>query len=250
MFDLLNKISIPLGRWFGTEVVIHWTMTIAIVLVGIFNPHYLATLGCVFGIVLLHEFGHVLAGQRVGLFSQAIYLTPLGGVALFPATRPNAKDEFIMTIGGPLVNVALIPVLWAMTFVSPFWTFIATCNLVLLIFNLLPSFPMDGGRLLRAGYFYWTGDYLAATRIAVITSKVICVIMGTLGAMTMNFGMVMIAFLIFQMADAEQAQAAAKLDYFGGSLSLPEGSTPHNEEAEQSARNLQALRRKIRNINR
>ena len=243
IFALLNRLTLPLGKWLGTKVAIHWTMTLMLVLVGFLNPHYLLVLTCMFGIVLLHEFGHVIAGKTVGIFAQSVYLTPLGGMAIFPPSCPNAKDEFVMTIGGPLVNVILIPILWGMSCLFPFWMFVAKFNLVILVFNLLPSFPMDGGRLLRSIHYYWSKDYYRATKVAVMTSKVICVMMGAFGAMTMNFMMVAIAFMIYQMADMELGQAALKLAFYGNSASP-------NEEVDISARNLRILRDKIRKVGR
>jgi len=128
-----------------------------------------------FGIVTLHEFGHALACKSVGGTADRIMLWPLGGVAYVkPPPRPGALLWSIAA--GPLVNVVLVPITIAIAW--PHWQgtgdldkllkMIAAMNLVLLIFNLLPFYPLDGGQILRALLWYVIGranSLLAATII-------------------------------------------------------------------------------------
>jgi Zn-dependent protease len=122
-----------------------------------------------FLIVLLHEFGHAFACRQVGGRAEHILLWPLGGVAyISPPQRPGALLWSI--VAGPLVNVLLIVPLgalwyfadvldWAETMpdLEQFVTMVALINVVLLVFNLLPIYPLDGGQILRAGLWFFIG---------------------------------------------------------------------------------------------
>src|SRR4029079_19780535 len=109
-----------------------------------------------FAIVMLHEFGHVLACRSVGGIAEQIVLWPLGGVAIVdPPARPGATLWSIAA--GPLVNVALAPILGALTVLIPsavapdihaFLRSLTVINVGMLFFNLLPIFPLDGGQIL------------------------------------------------------------------------------------------------------
>ncbi|RYD38207.1 MAG: peptidase M50 [Verrucomicrobiaceae bacterium] len=127
-----------------------------------------------FGIVLLHEFGHSLATRQVGGRSDNIILWPFGGIAYVQAPpRPGAHLWSIAA--GPLVNVALIPVFWILCWWSDRYieshavvallNSIFGINLVLLIFNVLPIYPLDGGQILQALLWYRLG-YARALLIA------------------------------------------------------------------------------------
>ena len=175
----MNKLAagaFPLFRIAGIQVYLHWTW----LLVGYFEivnrvnryqsmawnvVEYLA----LFGIVLLHEFGHALACRQVGGQANRIMLWPLGGVAFVqPPPRPGALLWCIAA--GPLVNVILLPVT-VMAFVLAsraglpneyrdlmhFLLSITIINLVLLVFNLLPIYPLDGGQILQALLWFVIG---------------------------------------------------------------------------------------------
>ena len=136
-----------------------------------------------FGIVLLHEFGHSLACRQVGGQADRIVLWPLGGIAYVnPPFRPGAQLWSIAA--GPLVNVALIPILLVgsrilgATGLAPaspdFWMWLSTTawiNFAILIFNLLPVFPLDGGQILRSLLWFGMGprrSLLAATSVGLV----------------------------------------------------------------------------------
>ena len=125
--------------------------------------------GALFLIVLMHEFGHSLACRQVGGESNQILLWPLGGVAYVnPPQRPGATLWSIAA--GPLVNVALLPILSGLWWLTRSWGWPMTApdaymlvravwviNCALLVFNLMPIYPLDGGQILRSLLWYWLG---------------------------------------------------------------------------------------------
>lgn len=148
-----------IGRWRGIEVRVHWTL-LAYALVVLVLPWpadgtdvglRLATIGLLFGSVLLHEFGHAFAARFCDGRAEQILLWPLGGLAMVSVpAAPSAR--FLTALAGPLVSLAL----WgAATVVGQFmpgwaWHELAAVNLMMFLFNLLPAFPLDGGQLLHA----------------------------------------------------------------------------------------------------
>jgi Zn-dependent protease len=187
--------TIRLFKFSGIQVYLHfsWFLVAAYQLTQrLTNYHspifavyeYLA----LFGIVLLHEFGHALACRQTGGTADHIVLWPLGGVAFVnPPRRPGAVLWSIAA--GPLVNVALVPVLSLLSFfagqagladtapdtfrlIGMLWTI----NLVLLIFNMLPVYPLDGGQILQALLWFPLGE---------IRSLQIASVIGVIGALAL-----------------------------------------------------------------
>jgi Zn-dependent protease len=168
--------SIRIFRLFGIDVYLHWSWFLIVLYdVQARSPQYnsyvwnaLETLS-LFGIVLMHEFGHALACRQVGGKASQIVLWPLGGVAyVLPPQRPGATLWSIAA--GPLVNVALTPILlgvfvfaeysgWKDSFPNlyNFIFAILFMNSVILIFNLLPIYPLDGGQIFRCLLWFFTG---------------------------------------------------------------------------------------------
>ena len=161
-----GRSSIHLFKCFGIDVFLHWSWFLVVVYdvkirKGIYPSFTWNVLECLtlFLIVLLHEFGHALACRSVGGQAHEIVLWPFGGVAYAsPPSRPGAT---LWTIAaGPLVNVALVPILSALWWISgsanwsdslnQFIFVVWVINLGLLIFNMLPVYPLDGGQILRA----------------------------------------------------------------------------------------------------
>ncbi|GEM_PF-1084552 len=193
--------GIPVGKYFGIQVRLHFTFVIFAFWRVMQYQDILLGLAVVVGLyvcILLHEFGHALAARWCDGEATEILLWPLGGLAFVrPAFHPMA--HLITTVAGPFVTL----VLWAFfygflwlyqnvlpdSFVLPNFllNFIATMafwNFILLIFNLIPAFPMDGGRILRD--LLWFGmSAEASTRIAVNVSRAIAAFwaIGTLTAM-------------------------------------------------------------------
>jgi Zn-dependent protease len=180
-----NKGTIRLFQIFGINVFLHWSwFLIAIYEIdrqGRYSSAVWSVLEylAVFAIVLLHEFGHALACRSVGGRAEQIVLWPLGGVAYVdPPARPGATLWSIAA--GPLVNVALIPLLGVLallssasvrdaapTDLSSFVREVNIINVVLLLFNVLPVYPLDGGKILRSLLWFFVGRArsLAATAI-------------------------------------------------------------------------------------
>lgn len=182
--------SLHLFSFKGIDVFLHWSwFLIALLEIESRSRAYSSITWnileylALFVIVLLHEFGHALACRQVGGRANKILLWPLGGIAYVqPPQRPGATLWSIAA--GPLVNVVLVPVLWALGMLSSLlgWsrsapdvhTFLSTLALingVLLVFNLLPIYPLDGGQILRSVLWFWLGrarSLLVASAIGMV----------------------------------------------------------------------------------
>jgi Zn-dependent protease len=205
--------SFDLFRVFGIPVRVHTSLILFLLFGGLFlSPgngavgfvKTFAMLAFVFACVLLHELGHSLVALHHGVPVSRITLYPLGGVASLARMPREPRKEFEITLAGPLVNFALATLFGVMHLVWPngFWITLSRINLGLGIFNLLPGFPMDGGRLLRA-FLARKRPYLQATRIAVEVGRSVALILGVVGLLTGHFMLVFIAIFIYFAAKAE-----------------------------------------------
>lgn len=173
---LFENGSLLLFRWFGISVYLHWLWALIAYYWVLARPSVytsrawnLIELLSLFAIILLHEFGHALACRQVGGKAERIILWPLGGLALIrPPNRPGALLWCIAA--GPLVNVLLVPptiacyliasaLSWEAVYPDVYHLLksIATINIGLLMFNMLPIYPMDGGQILQALLWFVTG---------------------------------------------------------------------------------------------
>ncbi|HEY3449614.1 MAG TPA: site-2 protease family protein [Myxococcales bacterium] len=216
-----------LGRLFGIDVKIHYTFALLLLAIG--AVHFfsgglpaaaagVAFAAALFGSVLLHELGHALAARRFGIQTWDITLLPIGGVAQLERmpTRPIA--EAAIALAGPAVNVAIAAALagwiWLVGAAEPleavgvatgsFATRLAVANLGLALFNLIPAFPLDGGRVLRAA-LAWRLPYLSATRIASKIGRALSLVFGVAGLLG-NPMLVLIGVFIWFAAGAERRQ--------------------------------------------
>lgn len=177
-----------------------------------------------FAIVILHELGHSVAAQGYGVPVKQIVLLPIGGVAQLARFPEEPIQEFVIAIAGPLVNFGLAIVLFvagvlfglgnpledplAITRVlgqvnpSAIFTYVFASNLFLGIFNLIPAFPMDGGRVLRA-LLAARMDYARATRIAVTVGQAMAWLLGLWGFLNGGFFLILIAVFIYMGASQE-----------------------------------------------
>lgn len=164
--------------------------------------------------VLLHEFGHALAGRHYGVQTPDITLLPIGGVARMLAIPDQPRQEFVIAVAGPAVNVliaaCLAPVLWLTggLFSGPAGALreilhnLLLVNIGLVLFNLVPAFPMDGGRIFRsllAMKISWT----KATRIAGRTGQVLAGFFCIAGFLQGNPMLILIALFVFSGAQEE-----------------------------------------------
>jgi len=165
--------SLRIGRLFGIDVYVHFTFLILLAWIG--AASYMATgdplaavvglllTGAVFGIIVLHELGHALAARYYGIPTRDITLLPIGGVARLERMPDKPVQELVVALAGPAVNVVLAGVFFALallvgspapgmaiSFTGDVLSLLVSINIGLALFNMLPAFPMDGGRVLRA----------------------------------------------------------------------------------------------------
>jgi len=170
-----------------------------------------------FACVLLHELGHALMGRRFGVVTRDITLLPIGGVARLDRIPQKPAQELAIAFAGPLVNVVIAAALFLFLYVSSgvvvlgdptllersFVARLFSFNVIVTVFNLIPAFPMDGGRVLRA-LLAMRLDYVRATRIAANVGQAIALLFGLLGLFG-NPVLLFIAVFVFIGAGQESA---------------------------------------------
>jgi len=236
----MRNWSIPAGKLFGVELRIHLTFLFLLLFIWVTESashsqssagRALALVGIVFASVVLHELGHALVGMRYGIPAKAIILLPIGGVTVFDETqRPvepgvlTWKRDIWIALAGPLVNVVIAATAYAvLATVAPQAHFLAKslgtvtsnnlprslvlANIWLALFNLLPAYPMDGGRILRA-VFMRTMDPVHATRRAVTIGQAFATVFMLVGILQPTFvWLTMIGFFLFIAAQLEERSA-------------------------------------------
>lgn len=177
----------------------------------------------IFGCVVLHELGHATMARRFGIKTPEIVLLPIGGIARLDRMPEDPRQEILIAIAGPAVNVVIWLVLTVVlsaqvsldavgSLEDPsqgFLARLATVNLILVVFNMIPAFPMDGGRVFRAALAMFT-DRARATQIAANVGQVIAFLFGFLGLTNGSPILVLIAVFIFFAASAESADASLR----------------------------------------
>ena len=174
--------------------------------------------------VVLHELGHSLTAMRYGYTIDSITLWIFGGIAALSEMPENWKQEFMVAIAGPVVSVALgvlsyvavaaVPLPTSLGAVAFVFAYLAVMNVALAVFNMLPGFPMDGGRVLRA-LLARDRPYARATQIAASVGKGFAVLLGLFGLLTTQWLMIGIAFFIYIGASGESQQAVMKAVFDG-----------------------------------
>lgn len=213
--------SWSLGRLFGIETRVH--ATFVLVLLWAFYGSYaggpvavavsLAFLIAVFASVVAHEFGHALTARVFGMDTRQILLLPIGGVAQIDGARMPPRQELLVALAGPLVSFALAGTFFTLGAVAGdvtphgFLGAIAWANLGLAVFNLIPAFPMDGGRVFRALLAERLGS-LRATEIAAAVGKLAAVGFGIYALATGRTFLALLAVFLFLAARSEAALAA------------------------------------------
>jgi Zn-dependent protease len=210
--------SLKLGKIAGIRIYLHWTFLILPLWVffndparGMGLPNTIQAalfIASLFGCIVLHELGHALAARRYGISTRDITLLPIGGVARMERMPREPKQELWVAVAGPLVNVGIAALLIlilsvlqipATRFLWPYAAFLPpllVANWVLIVFNLMPAFPMDGGRVLRA-LLAQRLDYVRATRIAARVGQVMSVLFVIGGFTIPNPMLVLIGVFIF-----------------------------------------------------
>lgn len=230
--------SIKIGRVLGIPFSLHisWFLIFALVTwslaAGYFPNEYpglsvlaYAAMGLLtsllfFGSVLLHELAHSLVAQREGIPVKSINLFIFGGVAQITSEPKTAGSEFRITIAGPLTSLSLAVVFFllyqldsAIPFLAAPSIWLARINLMLGLFNLIPGFPLDGGRVLRAAVWRITGDFQRATQVATGAGQLIAFAFMGFGALSLFRGdffnglwLIMIGWFLQNAAASSMAQ--------------------------------------------
>lgn len=226
------KWSWKIGEFAGIGVYIHATFLLLIGWVAL--SHVLdgqslaatlmgiAFILALFLCVLLHEFGHALTAQRYGIQTRDITLLPIGGVARLERMPDDPRQEFWVALAGPAVNVVIAAVLFVALQLINEWTpldrlsltggsflqRLLVVNLSLAVFNLLPAFPMDGGRVVRA-LLATRMDYTRATQVAASLGQVMAYIFGFIGLFSNPF-LIFIALFVWIGAAQEASMVQMK----------------------------------------
>ncbi len=223
--------SFPVGTIAGTVVKIHVTFLLFLVWIG--GAQYMvggleAALSIVtfivliFACVLAHEFGHILAARRYGIRTSDVILSPIGGIANLERIPEDPRQELIVALAGPAVNVVIAAILFLILGASfgdgallgidnpgaGLLARVAAVNVILVVFNMIPAFPMDGGRVLRA-LLAMRMPHPRATRIAGRIGQAAAFGFAILG-LFWNPILIIIAVFVYLAASAEVEQTLAK----------------------------------------
>lgn len=234
------KGSLRIGTFFGIGVHIHWTFPLLLLFVawrawssgadaagiGVSVVFVLAIFAC----VVMHEYGHALTARRYGIATKDITLLPIGGVARLERLPEEPRQELVVAVMGPMVNVVIAALIFGVmlgTGAFPgteeidrisrqgvesmgeldarmFFLNLAGVNVFLVLFNMIPAFPMDGGRVLRA-LLSMAMDPVRATRVAANVGKVLAVGLALLGLWGNPF-LIFIGIFVWISAEAEARQ--------------------------------------------
>ncbi|MAZ15839.1 MAG: site-2 protease family protein [Ahrensia sp.] len=239
--------SFPIAKVAGSEIRIHVTFFLLLLWIGIASFQSgggaAATEGvlfiiAVFACVVLHELGHAMAARRYGIKTPSITLLPIGGVAQLERMPERPSEEVVVAIAGPLVNVVIAAVLIAILGAFPnlatvanienpqpgFLSRLAVVNIILVLFNLIPAFPMDGGRVLRA-LLAMKFNRVRATAIAATIGQITSFIFGFLGLLTGNVLLIFVAIFVYMAATGESQ--ATSFQAIASKVSVRKGMITH-----------------------
>jgi len=221
------KWSFTIANVAGSKVRVHVTFLILLAWIGLGfyrSGGMEAAVGgllffiTLFGCVLLHEFGHAIAARAFGIRTPTITLLPFGGLASIERIPKKPLQEIIIAIAGPLVNVVIVAFLWVAGFGSdwrvapdlqaplPVGQLLLRVNIMLVAFNMLPVFPMDGGRVFRA-LLAMVFPWVKATEIAALVGQSLAVCGGLLALSSGQPFLLIIAVFIFFAAGGEATAA-------------------------------------------
>ena len=227
------KWSVRLGTYFGIPVYMHLTFLLLLAWVAIIHwtrsQSVAAVVGgivfilVIFVCVVLHEFGHALAARRYGIKTRDITLLPIGGLARLERMPDDPRHELWVALAGPAVNLVIAVLLWVflagggllvpldrLTITGgPFLERLLVVNVILVAFNLIPAFPMDGGRVLRA-LLATRMEYTRATSIAAGVGQSLAFVFGFIGLFGGNPILLFIAFFVWIGAASESSMVQMK----------------------------------------
>jgi len=197
---------------------VHFTLLLFLLWIALTSASGIQSVGLVlsiFACVMLHELGHALVARRFGIETRDITLYPIGGIAMLTA-RPRPRQELWIALAGPAVNIAIAAILFVFTAITSsglpkfsemvngdsFLGVLLLANLSLALFNMIPAFPMDGGRVLRA-YLGLRMPETNATYIAGVVGQGLAILFGICGLFLGSPILMLIAFFVFVGAGQE-----------------------------------------------
>ncbi|MCW8843470.1 MAG: site-2 protease family protein [Rhodobacteraceae bacterium] len=224
--------SFSIGRLFGSDIRVHATFFLLLLWIGLMayaeggTSAALASVLFVvalFACVVAHEFGHALTARRYGIRTPDITLLPIGGMARLEKMPDQPAQEILVALAGPAVNVVIWAVLTLLlgaqtggalvnlTDLTPttFLAQLAAVNLFLAVFNLLPAFPMDGGRVLRA-LLQTRMSRPRATETAAHAGQIVAFLMAFAALATGNMILLLVAFFVFVAGNAESKDVSMR----------------------------------------
>ncbi|CAN5907380.1 site-2 protease family protein [soil metagenome] len=233
----MRKGALLIGKVSGIRIFIHWTFVLLLAYVVflyrgqgmdqiLWSLLFVMTL---FVCVTLHELGHALTAQRFRIQTKDIILLPIGGVARLESLPEKPRQELLVTLAGPAVNLVIAGVLYLALLAtgtfpdlaefsgidgSNFFYMLMVINLVLAVFNMLPAFPMDGGRVLRALLSFKLARHVA-TRIAATVGQIVAVLFVVMGIFSGNIPLILIGIFVYLGAQAE-AQFVQSQSFLAG----------------------------------
>ncbi len=216
--------TVYLGKLLGIKVYIHWTFWILAIYVGLSNiglgigaaTSAIGFVFAIFGCVFLHEMGHALAGKWFRIPTLDITLYPIGGVARMADFTRSPFAELIVALAGPAVNMVIAAILvvglsiqasfeqvsaLGLVALGP-WEQLLIANIMLAVFNMLPAFPMDGGRVLRSLLAMWL-PYSQATKYAARVGQFMAAIMLLMSIYLLSLPLFIIASMVFLTCTGE-----------------------------------------------
>ena len=219
-----------LGRAAGIDVRVHWSFLAApLYIYWRFHELGMPTVSllivlmlALFGCILLHEFGHALAARCFNVPTRDIIITPIGGMARLVRMPIKPVEELLITVAGPVVNLVIAGLFFLYLFLAgqplsllgdvqhavKFPQLMMWANVVLFLFNLIPAFPMDGGRILRSSLSIFLG-HQRATKAAVVVGKILAILFIIA---SLYFGFIwlgIVGVFVFLAAGTESAAASA-----------------------------------------
>ena len=222
--------SFKIGRFSGIDVRVHWTFFLLLAFFAFIGYQASGSpLGALTAViiivalflcVLLHEFGHSLVAQRLGIEIHSITLLPIGGVSNLESLPEKPADEVKITLAGPLVNVVLAPIFFGLALLfggslsvptniltgvdslGQAFAYLGVINVALVVFNMIPAFPMDGGRVLRGLLATRLGP-VRATNISSTVGQTFAILFIVFGFLSNNFLLALVGFFVFLGASGE-----------------------------------------------
>ena len=227
----------PIGRVAGIEIRLHWTffLLVALLAVATTDPEspgavsLTAWLVLVFGSVVVHELSHCFVGRTRGVVVHEILLLPIGGISKLENLPETPNDELAIAIAGPAASAALAALAGCAAVLldvrmlpidlvdGPFVARLFWFNIIVAAFNLLPAFPLDGGRVLRA-LLERRYDLERATRVAARCGRIIAIVLIVAGVF-FDFWLTIIGVFVYFGASAEEASTIVHIRLSGHRVS-------------------------------